>query len=50
MNNCDKQRIENSVWILLQYKDEIAEILADNEWGYYDFIGMLEDIKEAMEK
>lgn len=50
MTNCDKQRIENSIWILLQYKDEIAEILADNECDYYDFINTLQDIKEAMEK
>lgn len=50
MTNYDKARVENSIWILLQYKDEITDILADNEWDHYDFINMLQDIKEAMEK
>ena len=50
MTSYDKARVENSIWILLQYKDEITDILADNEWDHYDFINMLQDIKEAMEK
>ena len=50
MTNHDKERVENSIWILLQYKDEIADILFSNEWDYYDFIHMLQDINEVMEK
>lgn len=50
MNNCDKQRIENSVWILLQYIDEIVEFLHCPEWDHYAFIDALQDIKEAIEK
>lgn len=48
MTNHDKERVENSIWILLQYKDETTDILVSNEWDYYDFINILQDINEAL--
>lgn len=48
MNKFDKQRIENAIWTLLQYRyDELYEVLedvfADDKWTYArDAIAVLE--------
>ena len=38
MNKFDKQRIENALWTLLQYNDELRDVLvdvfADDKWTY----------------
>ena len=38
MNKFDKQRIENALWTLLQYDDELRDVLedvfADDKWTY----------------
>ena len=47
MNKFDKQRIENAIWTLLQYNDELRDVLedvfSDDKWTYArDVIEVLE--------
>ena len=48
MNKFDKQRIENALWTLLQYDDELCDVLedvfADDKWTY------ARDVIEVMEQ
>ena len=50
MNQYDKQRIADAIWIIERYQEEIEEILKNNGWHNWDvshnLFGMLDDIKQ----
>ena len=53
MNKFDKQRIENAIWILEQYKDEITEIAKANDyhpWDIREAFDILNEVKEQLGK
>lgn len=52
MDNFDKQRLENALWTLLQYKDDLIDIAEDSEFissmCMKDCLKMLKAIKEEL--
>lgn len=49
MNQFDKQRIADAIWIIEHYQEEIEEILKNEGWHIWEvshsLFGMLDDIK-----
>ena len=53
MNNFDKQRIENEIWILEQYEYEIKQIAREryfDSWDYDRVFEILAEVKEQLNK
>lgn len=51
MNDFDKQRIENAIWILNQYEEEIREIAKEKDFDTWDcdkVFNILGEIKERL--
>lgn len=53
MNNFDKQRIENAIWILNQYEEEIRQIAKEKDFDTWDcdkVFNILDEIKEKLQR
>lgn len=54
MNDFDKQRVENAIWVLLHYKDELIYLVEDMEDCSSDEVKatlcLLEDIQTELNK
>ena len=50
MNNFDKQRIENAIWILEQYDYEIRQIAKERNYGALDCNKMFDVLAEVKEQ
>jgi hypothetical protein len=51
MNNFDKQRIENAIWILEQYDYEIRQIAKERDFHSWDcekVFDILAEVKEQL--
>lgn len=52
MNNDDKRRIKDAIWVLQQYEYEIQEIMKDSNYKHliYDFKYFLDELYELSDK
>lgn len=54
MNKFDKQRIENAIWVLLQYEYELVDLVGFLEdrlsYEMKDAISLLKDVQEELNR